>query len=130
MRWNFSMFVWRRSPKTARVKPKSSTQFVLSSLRTDKKFKPGAVCLPGSSRIVCQPPVQARHRQTSCPPKPGKDDYTYMHAFRPISLMPFLFAFGRQQSCLPKAKKALFDPTLKVRFHHQIFATDSLTHSL
>jgi hypothetical protein len=36
-------------------------------------------------------------------PKPGKDDYTDKRAFRPISLMPFLFAFGRQQSCLPKA---------------------------
>jgi hypothetical protein len=29
-----------------------------------------------------------------------------------------IFAFGRQQRCLPKAKKALFDPTLPPSRHH------------
>jgi hypothetical protein len=31
--------------------------------------------------------------------------------FKFIMAFPILFAFGRQHSCLPKALKALFDPT-------------------
>jgi hypothetical protein len=36
-------------------------------------------------------PLQWRNAEGIFLPKPGKDDYTERRAFRPISLMPFLF---------------------------------------